>query len=145
MRRQEIADSQRTEKQLYNSCAKEILESAEYLMKVIEKYRLILQPKRDDEHFSNLLSRCEALSLKISSMTVKLQKSVYTRDSIIALQSVRSELLKRKRNNHQEIVAIEQQLTEFRNLGDSFNVIVNEYNQLQEDIERRTWALNKLH
>lgn len=145
MCKQEIVDAQRTEKQMYATCMNEILQSAEYLSKIIEKYRLRLQPKRNEEKFSNLVSRCEALSLKILSMTAKLKKSLYTRDSVIALQSIKAELLKQNRKYHQEIVATEQQLSEFKNLGDEFNAIVKEYNQLQEDIEKRTWALNKLH
>ena len=121
-----------------------LLDSLGLLEKLISKYRLKDQAEYDSITTECLLAKCDSLCLKIKLLELQVLCETYTKDTVKALQCVKSHLANNTKDSQKEHQHISRALQSYESIGSEFNSLVEEYRKLKDEVENKQWALAEL-
>jgi hypothetical protein len=80
----------------------------------------------------------------VSVLQLQLMNSIYTTESVPALQNIRHHLDQRIEELKHSYEETTQRLEKYRQLGQGFEILVQTYTHLLKRIEEKRWALQQL-
>ncbi|XP_033101548.1 HAUS augmin-like complex subunit 4 isoform X2 [Anneissia japonica] len=113
------------------------------LEELIKKHRLQLQADSDSVTSDWLSVRCQAMCLKIRVFKAQLLCDTYSAEVIETHKQIKRHLSHAYHENEKELNRVTQALQSYQALGMGFDKMVQEYEQLQADIENKRWALSE--
>lgn len=149
--KQKILDGKKTiadEKARYNEVYQD------YIMKISKKLDDLEDEYMDSNKLQNaetnkinvdwLAAKCDFMLGKVEVMNNRLYFDTYTKDKVEALKKIHIELSKQIGKTEEEIQKTQRSLKIYESIDDSFTQLLNEYTQLNIDIENKKWALAEL-
>ncbi|XP_071957377.1 HAUS augmin-like complex subunit 4 isoform X2 [Antedon mediterranea] len=113
------------------------------LEKLIKKHRLKFQADSDSVTSDWMSVRCQAMCLKIRFFKAQLLCDTYTKEVVETHKHIKKHLSHEYHENEKELNQVSQALQSYQSLGMGFDKMVQEYDQLQAEIDNKRWALSE--
>ncbi|XP_071819668.1 HAUS augmin-like complex subunit 4 isoform X2 [Apostichopus japonicus] len=130
-------------KQFWQLCYA-LTEALSILEQLITKHRLRLQTEKDSVTTDWLSTRCHAMHLKIRVFRSRVMCDMYRPEAVTALEQIREHLKYNIQEKESEQFRLDQALQAYRSTGMGFGEIVQEFEQLQNALTSKRWALKEL-
>lgn len=121
-----------------------LTEALTILEALISKHRLELQAEVNSITVDWLSARCHAMHLKIRVFRSRLMCEMYKPEVVTALDQIREHLKLSIKERESEEIQLDQALRSYRTIGMGFEELVQEYEQLQNAVASKKWALTEL-
>ncbi|XP_041375910.1 HAUS augmin-like complex subunit 4 [Gigantopelta aegis] len=121
-----------------------LVDSLKILVEITKKYCLQGQSEFDTHTSNWLVTKCDAMCLKVKLLELEVLCDTYTAESIEALRVIKSHLKTAMDSTEKDYSNKCQTLKAFEAVGMGFDRLVEEYTVLRGELENKRWALSEL-
>nr|XP_006812145.1 PREDICTED: uncharacterized protein LOC102803208 [Saccoglossus kowalevskii] len=121
-----------------------LVEWSGLLSTVVKQHRLTSKAQEDIGTTDWLSERCRATCLKIKCVEADLLCETYPQKTVAALKQIKHHLSHAFHQCEKDLCRLTQAIEAYESLGMGFENLVQQYGELQEEIDNKRWALTEL-
>jgi hypothetical protein len=114
------------------------------LKNLIGEVRLKFYINENRTQYENEILKCDLLLTKIKTVHNEILTDLYSPERVKALRIIQSQIQLDMSKNSEYYENVVKQLNAFKSFGKEFEEILSVYLELNKDLERKRWTLNKL-
>jgi hypothetical protein len=120
------------------------IEIMNLLKNLIGEVRLKFYINENRTQYENEILKCDLLLMKIKTVHNEILTDLYSPERVKALRIIQSQIQLDMAKNSEYYANVVKQLNAFKSFGKEFDEILSVYLELNKDLERKRWTLNKL-
>lgn len=120
------------------------IEIMNLLKNLIGEVRLKFYINENRTQYENEILKCDLLLTKIKTVHNEILTDLYSPERVKALRIIQSQIQLDMSKNSEYYENVVKQLNAFKSFGKEFDEILSVYLELNKDLERKRWTLNKL-
>jgi len=121
-----------------------LLEGISMMKQMLQQHKLKTQSEVDHVNVSWLKAQCDVFCRKLQLTKLKILCKTYDAETVKALSKINQHLDSALKQTSQELASTQHSLQGYHAVGSEFHGLVEEFTQLQKEVDTRVWGLQRL-